>query len=144
MRRTIVLMEPRCSPRLPALLLPSCPPPPPCPWQNCCIAADVISCFLTGISALRSTPHRQLTVQRLPLSLFARVHLNTIALHSSSSSPCMSFHTVPLQLSYRLSVFHTDTFLLVLPCSSYPPPPSISFCVRCANCAIVLFPLLSL
>lgn len=39
-------------------------PPPPCstpsflltlpssPWHNCCIAADVISCFLLGLSAV--------------------------------------------------------------------------------------------
>lgn len=51
-QRTIVLMELRRS------------PPPPCsapsflltlpfsPWHNCCIAADVISCFLLGISAV--------------------------------------------------------------------------------------------
>lgn len=80
MRRTIVLMELRCSPCLPALLLPSCPP--------LSLAELLHSCwchfpFPDWDLSTRSTPHHQLTVQPLP-SLFARGHLNTIALHSSS------------------------------------------------------------
>lgn len=46
--RTIVLMDLRCSFRL---LLPSSSLPLS-PRHNCCIASDVISCFLLGVSAV--------------------------------------------------------------------------------------------
>lgn len=92
---TIVLMELRCSPHLPALLLPSSSPPSP--WHNCCIAADAISCFLSGISAVG--PHLTLSslLSDSPL-LFAVESLSPIALHSLSlchASPSNRFPPTP-------------------------------------------------
>lgn len=134
---TIVLMELRCSPHLPALLLPSSSPPSP--WHNCCIAADAISCFLSGISAVG--PHLTLSslLSDSPL-LFAVESLSPIALHSHSL-PCISFkqissYTFPLYFTQTCSSLFCHVPLILL--------SHLSLCVCCANCAVVLFPLLSL
>lgn len=126
--------------RAPALLLPSSLLPLP-PWHYCCIAADVISCFLSGISVL--SPR---------LTLGPLLNACPLCLQQSSSQHLLHFtHLWAMHLLHAFiswlrpfPLYFTHTVLLVLPCSSYPPLPSFSFCVCCANCAVVLFPLLSL
>lgn len=139
-RRTIVLMEPRCS------------PPPPCsapsfllalpfsPWHNCCIAADVISCFLLGLSAVG--PHLTFSppLSDCTFSFQQSSYQLSHTLFFIFTSPS---HNCPVTLIPPLCV-SPQYVLLVLSCSSYPLLLFISFCVCCANCAVVLFPLLSL
>lgn len=118
-QRTIVLMELRCSPCLPAL--PS--PPPPSVSHNCCIATDVISCFLPGSEhSVHTSLAAHCSVPATP-----RFAVETIStLHSSS--PSHTCVTWPLNLSQYLSQIFCSSFCHV---PLLLPPVPLSLCLLC-------------
>ena len=97
--------------------------PPPLPWHYCCIAADVISCFLSRISAF--SPRLTFSPLLNGCRLWAQHHC------TSASIFMRLLHTVVMYL-LQVSVFPPPSAMFLF--SSLPLTP---LCVFCANCAVL-------
>lgn len=118
-RRTIVLVELRCSPPPPRSLFPSSSPFSP--WHNCCIAADVISCFLCTICGDYPLSPEQESARILSLFIFELcISFTQLSCNSYLHSVylvifLLMFCHVPL-----FSLLHLSLFAVLMCCYSLP------------------------